>query len=52
MIQSLREEKLELSFRCVESTGCGKKKKEAGGRGGLRMRRIFVKGDGERLFYY
>lgn len=29
-----------------------RKKKEVGGRGALGMRRIFVKGDGERLFCY
>lgn len=51
MIQRLREEKLELSFRSVESTGHGKNKEKKGG-GALRMRRNFVKGDGERLFCF
>ncbi len=58
MIQRLREEKLELSLRSVESVGSvedggAKMEEREGKRGGIvRMRRNFVKRDGEKLFCF
>jgi len=55
LIQRLREEKLELSLRSVESIGYGRAtngKGEDKRKRAARMRRNFVKREEEKLLYF